>query len=836
MANRKIDKILIKKSGVVGKIPTTLELGELAINFADVKLYASGTTSNSIIPIGWDRISRTGDTVTGDFNFNGSISATTYLNLPLDIYTTGTTRINDTLYFNRNNGLSAYTSDVSLSSENNRLLINDSSTGVISFNGLTFSPSGTTFNVGMLKGWFIDNSNPVNPTKLYREFIATSGNTLTNLSGQNVTYISINSSGVLSQSGVPFIPPLQRDNIPLGVIIHSNRTFINAINNQPVVAINPNSQLSDLIESIGIFNIYGNVFSPNGINLSINKSQGEIFKQGCNFVNDNKDPHTLILSALTAPNNIRYRYQNGSEDPDTNIVMPNFWDNNGIKTAMTGTRWQIQRIYLFQSNLIRIMPGQATYASQAEAIQSIPTEAFVVEQNILENGLFRGLLIIRRNTTDLTDTTRALFIEASKFGSVAGLGSLSTTSLQQAYNNSNTPEISIDSTLGAFSIKNGAGTSNSTTNIFEGIDSGNTITSFIRADGGFSGLSISATTYYGLPTDIRITGGTYSAGTAIFQNNTGGTFSVSGFSTGSGGTSYWSAGTGLNAIVTINSTNIASGDYSLAEGYGTQATALSSHAEGDGTQAISFASHAEGTNTIAFGYASHAEGNHTQANGSTSHAEGNHTQANGDYTHAGGQYTQANGESSFVHGDNSFANGYNTIVLGRNITGSTADTTYVDGLNIKTLTGGTSINNLGIDVNGRVVIGSAGGSGATNTYVTGGTYSNGVSILKRNDNVDIYVTGFTSTFTGNTSIDFSFSGGLESDFTTTTINNTNIKTTSSVIYKVISSTDHNEIEDSLLDGLILTESNIIDGVSFTLNAYALNNTWGVYNIFYKIIN
>ena len=47
--------------------------------------------------------------------------------------------------------------------------------------------------------------------------------------------------------------------------------------------------------------------------------------------------------------------------------------------------------------------------------------------------------------------------------------------------------------------------------------------------------SISATTYLGLPTDVRVTGGTYnnSTGIATFTNNTGGTFNVTGFSTSS---------------------------------------------------------------------------------------------------------------------------------------------------------------------------------------------------------------------------------------------------------------------------------------------------------------
>ena len=52
-----------------------------------------------------------------------------------------------------------------------------------------------------------------------------------------------------------------------------------------------------------------------------------------------------------------------------------------------------------------------------------------------------------------------------------------------------------------------------------------------------------------------------------------------------------------------------------------------------------------------------------------------------------------------------------TIIGGNNITGTDNDTVYVPKLNIDTLGGGTSINNLGIDVNGNVVVGTAGGGG-----------------------------------------------------------------------------------------------------------------------------
>ena len=86
---------LLKKSGVPGKIPTALQLGEVALNFADVILYASGTTANTILPIGWDRVSRTGDTMTGGL-FTPSITATTISATSINkvdyiVFNTGTT-------------------------------------------------------------------------------------------------------------------------------------------------------------------------------------------------------------------------------------------------------------------------------------------------------------------------------------------------------------------------------------------------------------------------------------------------------------------------------------------------------------------------------------------------------------------------------------------------------------------------------------------------------------------------------------------------------------------------------------------------------------------------
>jgi hypothetical protein len=78
MSTRK-NTVLLKRSNVSGAVPIAgqLQLGELALNTADAKLYTSGTTKNSILQIGWDKVSKTGDTMTGTLSAT-SISATTF--------------------------------------------------------------------------------------------------------------------------------------------------------------------------------------------------------------------------------------------------------------------------------------------------------------------------------------------------------------------------------------------------------------------------------------------------------------------------------------------------------------------------------------------------------------------------------------------------------------------------------------------------------------------------------------------------------------------------------------------------------------------------------------
>lgn len=90
--------------------------------------------------------------------------------------------------------------------------------------------------------------------------------------------------------------------------------------------------------------------------------------------------------------------------------------------------------------------------------------------------------------------------------------------------------------------------------------------------------------------------------------------------------------------------------------------------------------------------------------------------------------------------------------------------------------------------------------------------------------------------TGSAFVNFGFSGANEGDFATTFISDSRINGDSNVLFKFYPSNDHLSFEDFLLDDISVTFNDITGGTGFYVSAYAKNNSWGIYNFNYKIIN
>ena len=132
----------------------------------------------------------------------------------------------------------------------------------------------------------------------------------------------------------------------------------------------------------------------------------------------------------------------------------------------------------------------------------------------------------------------------------------------------------------------------------------------------------------------------------------------------SAGQKYYVSDVAKGEIFNDYEGNIASGQYSHAEGYHTYASGESSHAEGDHVSARGKYSHVEGrySFTDTSSECAHAEGYHAYATGKYSHAEGYYTEATDDYSHASGKFNDFQSGDLFEIGNGTANNARSNIV------------------------------------------------------------------------------------------------------------------------------------------------------------------------------
>ncbi len=234
--------------------------------------------------------------------------------------------------------------------------------------------------------------------------------------------------------------------------------------------------------------------STNGANLKFNTSAGYLYGLGINFANNTLSPNTIYVTGEN-PRTFQYRTQTGATLTDVTDIDPLNYDLGGVITPITGTKATNQRIYLQQDGSVVVMYGQQNYNTLALAISSIQNESFISFPNLSTDAVLIGVLSVLSTATDLTDTTKAKFFFASKFGETIGAaGGTAVTNLQQAYNNSTSPEITTNSILGGVQFKGGTGNDNDKNIIVE--NNAGVETAWVTASGNSKFNSLSATSVY----------------------------------------------------------------------------------------------------------------------------------------------------------------------------------------------------------------------------------------------------------------------------------------------------------------------------------------------------
>jgi hypothetical protein len=372
------------------------------------------------------------------------------------------------------------------------------STGVYEFTGLTTGSTNTTFNVSPARGWVVQNTY-VNATTPEVDNLYYTGGTnisVTNIATADATYLLINSAATLVQQTTFPTPQERRQNIFIGKVVHPNRSTILALNNTVDYDVSPISSLRDLWTPIKLIN--DGITPSANTGLTFQTSSGRLWGNGIGWASNQLNPNSINISAK-APASFFYRTRTGGTSSAVTNIDPTKYDLNGVITSVGGAGSDDstnQRIYLYPTGVINVLYGQTVYNNLAAAVAGIQSESFVTYSNASSTGILIGILSIRNDAAPtgddepLSNPNYAVFTPVSKFGELlGGTGGLSTTTLQQAYDNSTNPEIVTNSAEGALTIKNGAGTADNVTNLFEGQSSTSTITSFIKADGTISGLT-----------------------------------------------------------------------------------------------------------------------------------------------------------------------------------------------------------------------------------------------------------------------------------------------------------------------------------------------------------
>ena len=447
------------------------------------------------------------DTVAGRLD-----DVTNYLNFPLTARTnqvgyvvqTGATTGKLFIDINNENSVLSLT-DL----ERNVLEGNVISTGAFEFTGMT-TASTTTFNIAPLKGWLVKNTYEyaLTPDVQSINYTGDTNIPVINIASADSTYILINSGLTITQQITFPTPQQRRENIYLGKVNHPNRTSILNINNTVDYDVSPMSALRDLWSPIKLIN-QGIIPSPNGANLSFNTSAGILWGNGINWHNNQLSPNNVIIAGKS-PASFNYRTQTGGTSTSVTVIDPRNYDVGGVITSIGNANLDSatnQRIYMYPTGVINVLYGQTVYASLTAAVAAVQSEAFIPYPNAEANGILIGILSVRNDIgTDgqpLSNTSYAKFTFVSKFGeSFGGTGGLSTTTLQQAYDNSTSPEIVINAALDGLSIKNGTGNSDITTRLLEGLNAAGNATSFIRADGDISGTTLQTNGFTGNTTGM----------------------------------------------------------------------------------------------------------------------------------------------------------------------------------------------------------------------------------------------------------------------------------------------------------------------------------------------
>jgi hypothetical protein len=334
--------------------------------------------------------------------------------------------------------------------------------------GVLTKASNTTFSISDGTGIFVDNyTDPLNPVVTEVSWTGLSNIAATQIANTTFTLITIDKNLTIRQrlATEQYDYYNYRDEIIIGTLQHFNKVSITSATDRVFYSpIDMGMALGEYQRELGGV-IRGNAVSGVAATLNIQKASGSLWNSGANYFVNRKDPNRIQLAAVN-PLPFTYLWRDGAGGWKTlasqTLINPGFYDDNTAGSPSTnpnGTvpnnKWTVQRAKLAGNNVVVIHFGQLVYDSLALAIDGISTEEFVEDPDFA-NYTSYFYILTKGNCTNTADNTQCEIIMSTSVRSGGGGATAAVTNLQQSYNNSSQPEITLDSTRGAINIADAA--------------------------------------------------------------------------------------------------------------------------------------------------------------------------------------------------------------------------------------------------------------------------------------------------------------------------------------------------------------------------------------------
>lgn len=343
------------------------------------------------------------------------------------IYVSGST--ND-LYFAQNG--EGYTNTTRL-----RWLEGNLYTGLLN-GALITTQSSTVYQISSGSGIIVSlnaslNNNPY-PTVQYVNWPNLSASIAPYSGSYDQQFVAVLSNGTIGAQGEPYSDGDYNTKIPIGIVIHQNRSTINAVQTFPSVGYGWKQRSFDFIKAFGPLKISGYTLAASGSSTgSLVLSGGTAWVDGRNYIVDANNPSYITEAVGIATSKIyRYRQSGSGWAYDTNAgagyatIDPTQYSNNGVLTPVPVNDWTIQRVFYFPNSTTKafyIYYGNASYANQSLASAGVATETFSEAPNTAANAIYVGYMLLRHNA-DFTAPSSYGFYSAGLFraGGSGGAG------------------------------------------------------------------------------------------------------------------------------------------------------------------------------------------------------------------------------------------------------------------------------------------------------------------------------------------------------------------------------------------------------------------------------